>query len=235
MSDEALVAAERLARGSILWNLKDKLEPAHTALIVIDVQNDFCSPDGMMAAEGHPLGVVQAMAGRIPGTIAMAREAGVLVIFVRNVYSTATNHYLSDAWLEQATRRRAGSYTTREVCAEGSFGWEFYQTIAPQPDDPIVTKHRFNAFHNTDLEVILRAKGIRTVALCGVASNVCVETTAREAFIRDYYVVFSSDGTATYDDASHEATLRTIDRFFGEVRTLDEIEACWAASPTPGD
>ena len=230
MSDQAKAAADSLAADKILWTLEDKLQPAHTALVVIDVQNDFCAADGMMADEGHALEAVQAMASRVPTTIDVARQAGVQVIFVRNTYSTPSNHYLSGVWLEQATRRRAGTYTIREACAEDSDGWQFYGSIAPTPDEAIVTKHRFSAFYNTDLELILKAGAIRTVVLCGVASNVCVETTARDAFIRDYYVVFSSDGTATYDDESHQATLRTIDRFFGEVRALSEIETCWEPS-----
>jgi ureidoacrylate peracid hydrolase len=64
--------------------------------------------------------------------------------------------------------------------------------------------------------------------MTGVATNVCVETTARQAFLRDYYVVFARDGTATFTRAEHEATLRTIDQFFGQVAGLDEIAACWA-------
>ena len=228
MTDGAREAAMRIAHRQALWTLDKKIDPRHCALLVVDIQNDFCAEDGMMANEGLPLGAVQAMARRVPSTIELARSCGVLVIFVRNVYTTAANHYLSDVWLEQATRRRAGSYTDREVCAEGTGGWEFYPTIIPEPGEPIVTKHRFSAFHNTDLDLILRSNAIRSVVLCGVATDVCVETTAREAFMREYYVVFTSDGTATYDDASHAATLKTIDRYFGEVRPLATIEAIWS-------
>ena len=230
---EARRAAERLAHRVPLWTLAEKVRPQHCALVVIDVQNDFCAPGGMMDSEGLPLDAVEAMARRIPATIRAAREAGATVVFVRNSYSTAGNDYLSDVWLEQATRRRAGSYVRREVCAEGSFGWRFFDGIEPGPGEPVVTKHRFGAFHNTALEVILRARGIRTVVFVGVATNVCVETSAREAFLRDYYVVFTSDGTATYDDESHRATLRTIDRYFGEVVPLSAVEAAWSDA-TPG-
>jgi ureidoacrylate peracid hydrolase len=90
-----------------------------------------------------------------------------------------------------------------------------------------VTKHRYSAFYNTDLDSILRSNGIRTIVLTGVATNVCVETTAREGFVRDYYVVLVSDGTATYSAQDHEATLRNIDRFFGEVATIADIVSVW--------
>ena len=228
---EARRVAERLAHRAPLWTLAEKVHPQHCALVVIDVQNEFCAPGGMMDSEGLPLGAVEAMARRIPETIDAARAAGATVVFVRNTYSTGDNHYLSDVWLEQATRRRAGSYTLRDVCVEGSFGWRFFEGIEPLAGEPVVTKHRFGAFHATDLDVILRSRGVRTVVFVGVASNVCVETSAREAFLRDYYVVFASDGTATYDDASHRNTLVTIDRYFGEVVPLADVEAAWAAAP----
>ena len=120
------------------------------------------------------------------------------------------------------------------MCAEGSWGGDFYAGVRPAPGDPLVTKHRFNAFHNTDLDVILRAHGIRTIILTGVATNVCVESTARDGFMRDYYVVFTADGTATYAEDDHRATLRNIDRFFGQVADLAELRAIWMANEGRG-
>ena len=222
--------ASRIAHVQPLSGLADKVEPAHTALIVIDVQNDFCAEGGMMDEEGFAIGDVQAMADRLPPLIAAARAAGVLVAFVRNVYSSEHNFYLSDAWLEQASRARAGSYTRRDICAAGSWGGDFYGEVRPEPRDPIVTKHRFNAFLNTDLDTILRANGVRTAVFTGVATNVCVETTARDAFMRDYYVVFTTDGTATYAREDHEATLRNIARYFGELASVAELQAVWMAN-----
>ena len=94
-----------------------------------------------------------------------------------------------------------------------------------------MTKHRYGAFESSDLDLVLRSQGIRTVVMTGVATNVCVETTARQAFLRDYYVVFASDCTATYDQAAHDATLRNIDAFFGQVVSAEEIQACWEQEP----
>jgi ureidoacrylate peracid hydrolase len=231
----SLDAAADLAHRPLLTTLGEKVEPRHTALLVIDVQNDFCAEGGMMHREGNDLADVQEMAGALPRLLDAARDAGALVVFVRNVDSTEENHYLSDVWLEQAARRRSGSYTVWPVCGAESWEGDFY-TVRPLPEEPVITKHRFSAFHNTDLETVLRAHSIRSVVLAGVATNVCVETTAREAFVRDYYVVFLSDGTATYDRASHKATLNSIDRFFGQVATIDDVVACWnrvAAAVSP--
>lgn len=227
LDGEARRAAEELSRVPPLWSLAEKVAPAHTALVVVDVQNDFCSPEGMMSAEGLDVGSAVSTAERLAGFVAAARRAGVLVVFVRSVLSSEDNRYLSDVILEQATRRRAGSYTLRPVCVEGSFGGDWYGDVRPAPGDPVVTKHRYSAFLRTDLETILRTAGIRTVVLAGVATNVCVETTARDAFMRDFYVVLASDGTAAYSDAEHEATLTTIDRFFGQIAAIADLTAAW--------
>jgi ureidoacrylate peracid hydrolase len=219
--------AAALAHVPMLRTLARKVAPSHAALVVVDVQNDFCAPGGMMDNEGFDLSSVQEMARRLPELIEVARDAGVLTVFVRNVYSTEANAYLSDVWLEQASRRRGQSYTERDVCAEGSWEGDFYGSVRPLDGEPVVTKHRFSAFYNTDLDTVLRAHGIRTVVFTGVATNVCVETTAREAFVRDYYVVFLDDGTACYSDADHAATIRVIDRFFGQVATIADMIAVW--------
>jgi ureidoacrylate peracid hydrolase len=227
---ENLTAASRIAHVRPLATLDEKILGPHTAVIVIDVQNDFCDDNGIMAKEGFDVSEAQAMADRLPPFLAIARKAGALVVFVRNVYSTDQNYYLSDVWLEQAARVRAGSYTKTPVCVDGSWEGDFYGDTRPEPDDARVIKHRFNAFLNTDLDTILRANGIRTLVMTGVATNVCVESTARDGFMRDYYVVFTSDGTATYAPEDHAATLRNIDRFFGEIVTLSELEAIWMAN-----
>ena len=99
--------------------------------------------------------------------------------------------------------------------------------VRPAPDEAIITKHRYGAFESTDLDLVLRSKGIRTVIMTGVATNVCVETTARQAFLRDYYVVFLSDCTATFSAAQHEAALWNIDQFFGQVVSSEDVIACW--------
>jgi ureidoacrylate peracid hydrolase len=226
-ADARVAAVTALAHVTPLFTLEEKLDPRHTAVVLVDVQNDFCAEGGMMSEEGLDLSAPQEMARRLPGLIDAARAAGALVIFVRNVYSSEHNSYLSDTWLEQASRRRGDSYTRRPVCTADSWEGDFYGDVRPAPGEPIVTKHRFSAFHNTDLDTILRANGIRTLVMCGVASNVCVETTAREGFVRDYYIVFSSDGSSCYSDAEHQATLNVIDRFFGQVATIDEVVAAW--------
>jgi ureidoacrylate peracid hydrolase len=210
----------------MLRTLADKTRSDHAALLIVDVQNDFCADGGAMQREGRDLGLVQAMVPRLARFLAAARSARVPVVWIRNVYNHTPNWYLSEVWLEQATRRRRGLYVDRPVCQAGEWNGDFYQ-VRPEPEDVIVTKHRYGAFESTDLDVVLRSRGIRTVIMTGVATNVCVETTARQAFLKDYYVVFTSDCTATYSQAEHDAALANIDNFFGQVATADEIVACW--------
>jgi len=95
----------------------------------------------------------------------------------------------------------------------------------------VVEKHRYSGFHQTDLELLLRVRNIQTVVPCGVATNVCVESTARDAFMRDFHVVFPSDASATYYEAAHVATLNTIGMHFGEISSVAEIESLWRPVP----
>jgi ureidoacrylate peracid hydrolase len=213
----------------MLSSLSEKVDPQHCALIVVDVLNDFCAEGGAMHREGRDLTLVKRMMPRLERLLDAARAAKVQCVWIRCAYNTGPNHYLSEVWLEQAKRRRKGAYVQFPVCEPGEWNGDFFQ-IKPLPDEVIVTKHRYGGFESTDLDLILRSRGIRSVIMTGVATNVCVETTARQAFMRDYYVVFTSDCSATYAQAQHDATLFNIDQFFGEVVSSEQIMACWPAA-----
>ena len=224
---EDLEVAGRIAHVKPLGSLEEKVRPAHSALLIVDMQNDFCADGGLISKDGRDVSPAQRLGERLPPFIDAARAAGVLVVFIRCVYTTDRNFYLSDVWLEQAARKREGGYTRIPVCRDGAWDGDFYGGIRPQPGDVVVTKHRYDAFHNTDLDLILRSNGVRTVMLTGVVTNVCVETTARSAFVRDYYVVAVDDGCAAYVESDHRASLSNIDRFFGQVATMREITSVW--------
>ncbi len=96
----------------------------------------------------------------------------------------------------------------------------------------MVKKHRYSAFVDTDLDLVLRSLGVKTLIMTGVATNVCVESTARDGCFHDYYVVFLSDCTATNDGpAAQEATLENMRRHFGVVASADEVVAAWQRQP----
>ncbi len=215
-----------------LMTLEAKLNPAWTALVCIDYQNDFCAEGGALDRCGFDVKPMAAIALTLARFTQSVRAAGVPAIFVRNNYATKENWYLSDVVLAQTRRTLRGLYHDVPLCEPGTWGWEYFGGVRPQEGDVEVFKHRFNAFIDTDLDLILRARRIRTLILCGVTTNVCVESTTRHAYFKDYYCIVPSDCVAAYGEDLHAMALRNIDFLFGEVATSARIlQALRAAVP----
>ena len=212
----------------MLDTLPRKVAPEHTALIVVDMQNDFCADGGFLQREGMNVKLVQAMTPRLVGFINKAREAGLPIVYIQTVYYAPGHQYISDAWLEHNWRRDKRRYREYVPLEQGSWGVEFYGGIKPLPGEIIVQKHRYGAFADTNLDLILRSKGIRTLIITGVATNCCVETTARDGFMKDYYIVFLKDCTAATAEDLHNSTIRNISLYFGEVVDSAEVVKSWA-------
>ncbi|MDO8301077.1 cysteine hydrolase family protein [Lacisediminimonas sp.] len=198
----------------------EKVNPASTALLVIDVQNDFCAPDGVFGSAGNDLSMVQVIMPGLHALVDGARNAGVTVIFVQAIYDAV---YLPPAWHER--NARIGFETPR--CLRGTWGADFYQ-LKPQPSELVIQKHRYSAFVDTELDAILRGLGIRTLVTTGVATNLCVESTSRDAFMKGYYVAMVDDACATYRKEQHDAALANIALGFGVVTTVKELLTTWA-------
>jgi ureidoacrylate peracid hydrolase len=113
---------------------------------------------------------------------------------------------------------------------EDTWGAEYYGPIRPLPGEREIIKRRHSGFNRTPLDLLLRSQNIKTVVLGGVASNVCVEATAREAADNDYYVVFLGDGSAAAQQAWHDATLRTITAYIGQVASCNEVMDVWVSA-----
>jgi ureidoacrylate peracid hydrolase len=216
----------------LLRTLDEKVSPRHAAVVTVDVQNDFCHERGFLGALGAPLGQVQAMVPRLARLLDAARARGVPLI---HVISHHDEQYASPVVTEQKLRhglpmeRDKRALRDAPYCLTGTWGADLYG-IDARPGEEVVVKHRYSGFHNTNLDLLLRSRGIQTVILTGVATNVCVESTARDVYMHDYYLVFVSDGTATTSEAAHQATLANVDQFFGQVASADEIEACWGVA-----
>lgn len=204
--------------------LAEKIDPENTALVVVDVQNDFCHSDSPQTKLGHDVTAAQEMVPRLLLLVDAARGAGATVIWVKTSHG---EHDTSEVQWEQRRRTRPG---TDMLCRPDSWGAEFYR-VEPEAGEPIVVKHRYSAFVNTDLELILRSREIKTVLITGVATNVCVESTARDAFMRDFYVVFVDDCSAAYDPALHTTTLRNIESQFGQVVQSSKVFEAWQRTP----
>ncbi len=199
------------------------LSPEWAAVLVVDVQNDFCHERGAMGRLGFDMGAIQSSVRALAGFLDEARRVGVPVIFIATHHWEWTN---SQAWLTRGPRSGG------EICPAGSWGAEFYQ-VAPAAGEPVVVKHRYSGFVGTDLEVILRAMERRSVLTTGVSTNVCVESTARDAYMRDYHIVMVDDCCGALANAEHEATLHNVRGYFGRVLNSHEITRHWRAQCSP--
>jgi ureidoacrylate peracid hydrolase len=211
---------------TILPDLEARVQPGHTALFIIDMQKDLCAEGFLCDQAGRDLTATRSIIPNLQKLLAAARQAGVLVCHVG--FSTLREH-LSDSgpWLSQ---RRRSTYSSDKLCMDGSEGAETIDELKPQTDEPIIRKHRYSAFKGTNLDLLLRGRDTRTVVTTGVSTNVCVESSLREAFELDYYVCIPSDGVASWDMGLHEATLQTVNHRYGLVTTCDELIALWSAA-----
>jgi len=139
----------------MLSTLADKVRPEHAAVLLVDVQNDFCAPGGAMHREGRDLSLVQDMVPRLERFLERARAAGVKCVWIKNVYNTGPNWYLSEVWQEQAKRKRKGAYIEYPVCEPSAWNGDYYR-VRPLASEPVVIKHRYGAFESTDLDLVLR-------------------------------------------------------------------------------
>jgi ureidoacrylate peracid hydrolase len=208
----------------ILRTLTERSNPKHAALIVVDVQNDFVSPQGSASKRGEDVGAAMAMVPNLLGLIEEARRVGLTIVYIRTTHSEWTD---TPSWVYR-TSQKSGLST----CREATWGAEFYAGISPLPTERIVIKHRYSAFINTDLNTVLKARNIQSVLVCGVATNVCVETTARDAYMYDYYVTMIEDCSAAYEPKLHLGTLDNMRRHFGLVASSHEIIETWRDLPT---
>ncbi len=165
----------------------DTIEPAKTAMIVVDMQNDFVAPGAPMETPA-----ARAMVPKLAEALQICRSAGIKVIFTAHVHRRDG----SDMGLFDDMHPPIAS---RAALVDGTHGVEIYPELAPQPGEHIIKKHRYSGFFGTDLDIILREWGIDTVIISGTTTENCCHATARDAMFRNYRVVFLSDATATYD------------------------------------
>jgi nicotinamidase-related amidase len=189
--------------------------PSRTALINVDMQNCFVHGSPISAPEGL------AIQDRINRLAAACRQAGILVVH--------TSHVLRPDGSNIGVLGELAPIVKEGIVTKGSDSAALHKGLHVDAHDILLDKPRFGAFHGTDLELILRSHGIDTVIISGIATNVCCETTAREATVRDFHVFFLSDGTATFGigDISaaemQKATCATLGFVFAQVLTVDEM------------
>jgi ureidoacrylate peracid hydrolase len=191
------------------------LEPARVALLVIDMQEFFLDP----ASPSFTCGGL-AILPNVRLLIDAFRLAGRPVIYTRHVHHP--DHIDSGIM----------GWWWKGMCVEGTPESEVHHEIAPLPSEKVVIKHRYSGFYNTDLETVLRVQGIEQLVITGVMSNMCCESTARDAYFRDYRVFFLADATGSITEDMQLATLLNVGFGFAYVTTTDwTVDALQAGIP----
>ncbi len=217
-----------IAGKQVFTELSELVDPAHAALLVIDMQNDFCAQGGAFDRLGVDLSMYPPMIPRVARLLAAARAAGVPPIFIqmtvlpgRASESPAQIRFNLCLHLASNGVGEPLSYT-----ADGSEGQAVIDELAPLPGELRVKKYRSSGFWGTNLDLLLRSNGIRSVVVAGCTTEGCVESTARDALFADYYVVIAEDCVASDDRAQHDASLLLMRHRF-DIATSDEILAIW--------
>jgi ureidoacrylate peracid hydrolase len=201
------------------------IDPARTAHVIVDLQNGFM-------AEGQPAEIPAAreIIPNVNRISAALRDAGGLVVYIQNTIDAAAKEAWSNwfTFMSGAKRKEA----MEAAFADGSYGHSLWPGLAVLPGDIKVKKNRFGAFvpGSSDLHAILQKRKMDTVIITGTATNVCCESTARDAMMMNYKVIFVSDGTATHSDDEHNATLGIMLSNFADVMSTNEVVACVSKS-----
>ncbi|MDL5362091.1 cysteine hydrolase family protein [Halalkalicoccus sp. NIPERK01] len=187
-----------------------RFDPETTALVVVDMQNGFCHPEGSLHAPASA-DVIEP----VGETIETAREAGARIVYTRDVHPP---EQFEDAHYYDEFERWG------EHVVEGSWGAEIVEELAPEEEDHVVEKHTYDAFYNTELEGWLRARGIDDLLICGTLANVCVFHTAASAGLRDFRPVVIEDALGYIEEGHLEYAVEHSEWLFGEATTRGGIE-----------
>lgn len=194
--------------------------PGRTALILIDMQVDFGSPDGEMARRGADVRACQAAVKKAEELTDAARAAGVPVVFVRLL-----THPGGENRIMRESKQRQGD-DQPDLCVEGTRGADF---IGPQPreGEAIFSKNHYSAFARTGLASQLHAQGVDTVVLAGLTTECCVQSSAWDAFEQDFHIFLAEDACAAYDPGLHRHALKALQLSAANVVPVADLVAAW--------
>jgi len=209
----------------VFSTIEEVVDPAHTALLIIDVQHDFCSPAGLFDRIGKNIDMMAPAVERVGKLIAVARHKGVLPVFIQNQW-LPHNRVVSGSFLRFMIYKQ-GMAPDEGCTVTGTWGAEILPETGIKPDDLVVQKWRPSAFRSTNLDMVLRCNDIRTVVLTGVITQGCVESTARDAMFHDYYTVITKDCVATYNKDLHDASLKVMGSRF-DMLNAGELIDIWS-------
>lgn len=218
------------------------IDPRRTALIVVDMQNDFGAEGGMFDRAGIDRTAIQAIVPRIAAVVADARAAGIPVIFLRQQHDPdladaggpGAPHFIKHVPKKIGEAFPAPDGTVGRVLVRGTWNTDNVPELAPQPGDIVVGKHRYSGFFETSLDAHLRRLDAKYLIVTGATTSICVESTVRDAMFRDYWCLVLEDCTAEPIAAdtgrsNQEASLLTIETLFGWVGNSADLRS--ALSP----
>jgi ureidoacrylate peracid hydrolase len=207
-----------------------QLTPATTAVVVVDMQNDFASPGGMFARAGIDVTGIQAIVPNVQAVLSAARDAGIAVIYLKMAFAAdlADSGYpTSPTWLKHVPMHvgdtvEAPNGEPSRILIRDCWNTDIISELTPMPGDTVLYKTRYSGFYATELDQVLQDKGIRQLIVVGATTSVCVESTVRDAMFRDYHCLVLADATAEPIAAdaprsNHEASLLTLELLFANV------------------
>jgi ureidoacrylate peracid hydrolase len=206
-----------------------RLNPAETAVIVVDMQNAYSTPGGYVDLAGFDIAGARGTITNIKRTLDSARVAGVLVVYFQNGWDPdyveaggpgSPNWHKSNA----LKTMRARPELQGQLLAKGTWDYAIVEELQPQKGDILIPKTRYSGFFNTNVDSVLRARGIRTLVFVGIATNVCVESSLRDAFHLEYFGVMLEDATHHLGpDFIQKASVYNVEKFFGWVASVDDF------------
>jgi ureidoacrylate peracid hydrolase len=206
------------------------LRPEETALIVVDMQNAYLSPGGYIDLVGFDVSGSPPVIEETARVIDACRAAGILVLYLQNGFSPDQREAAGPSapvWHKSNALKymRANEAYAGKLITHGTWDHEIVEPLAPRPGDIVVPKSRYSGFAGTALEQILAARRIRTLLVAGVATNVCVESTIRDAYHREFFPVMVTDATMAAGPGMQQATEFNVEQFFGWLTTGAELRA----------
>jgi ureidoacrylate peracid hydrolase len=214
-----------------------RLDPATTAVIVVDMQNAYATKGGYVDEAGFDVGPAASVIGQIAKVVETARAARMPVVFLQNGWDpdyVEAGTPQSPNWHKSNALKtmRARPEVAGKFLARGGWDYELVEALTPREGDIRVHKPRYSAFFNSQLDSVLRARGIRTLVFTGIATNVCVESTLRDGFHLEYFGVLLEDATHHLGpDFIRDATLYNVEKFFGWVSNVADF--CGALNQLP--